>query len=85
MTDNITKPLAAKSADSLVVTEPLVCPLCHQTNACLHVSCTNTAQACWCHDPKISFPEGLLAKLAAEQRGQACICHKCVTAYQIKA
>ncbi len=68
--------------DNPVVVDALICPLCHKHNACVNLGCADVEQTCWCNNPEISFPKGLLEKLPKEKRGQACICQACALAYQ---
>ncbi|MCW8832273.1 MAG: cysteine-rich CWC family protein [Colwellia sp.] len=72
------------SAEQSKSAESLTCPLCKQNNACANVLSTNGEQACWCANPDISFPKGLLEKLPAADRGRACICQACVMAFKTK-
>ncbi|WP_026972705.1 cysteine-rich CWC family protein [Aliagarivorans marinus] len=51
------------------------CPLCKQDNHCQVES-----GACWCMQRTI--PLDLLSLLPEEQRGVACICPNCVTAFE---
>lgn len=54
------------------------CPLCGQSNLCDMAAC-GTGDGCWCKEER--FSEGLMAKIPAEKRGQACICRACVRRY----
>ncbi|UYI50295.1 cysteine-rich CWC family protein [Vibrio natriegens] len=62
-----------------VTPDPLVCPLCGQPNSCLNLDIT---KSCWCNDPSIKFPEGLLSQVPEEKRRKACICKACALKYQ---
>lgn len=62
--------------------DPLVCPLYSDSNACVNLSADDTSYSCWCNDPSIQFPEELLLKVPMEARRLACICKACVLKYQ---
>lgn len=66
-------------SDSLV--DPLVCPLCGNSNLCINLGAEDVARTCWCNDPALTFPEALLAQIPPEKRRQACVCRDCVLAY----
>ncbi|MFO6423443.1 cysteine-rich CWC family protein [Motilimonas sp. KMU-193] len=61
--------------------DPLLCPLCGQTNRCVNLAEIDVAKSCWCNDPTIRFPQELLAQIPADKRRQACVCRACVLAY----
>lgn len=61
--------------------DPLLCPLCQQQNHCANLGAADTNKTCWCHDPDIRFPEGLLEKVAEDQKGKACICKRCAQTF----
>lgn len=62
--------------------DPLVCPLCGKGNACANLADSGVTLSCWCSDPAIKFPETLLAKVATELKGKACICRTCALKHQ---
>ncbi|MFY7857976.1 MAG: cysteine-rich CWC family protein [Rubrivivax sp.] len=67
--------------DDLVTTSPLqapICPLCGMPNECAASATGSFAVECWCKD--VMFTESLLAAVAPEHRGQACICRRCAQA-----
>ncbi|WMN89035.1 cysteine-rich CWC family protein [Vibrio parahaemolyticus] len=65
-----------------VTPDPLVCPLCGQPNSCLNLGDKDITKSCWCNDPSIKFPEGLLSQVPEEKRRKACICKACALKYQ---
>ncbi|MFM2480363.1 cysteine-rich CWC family protein [Celerinatantimonas sp. YJH-8] len=62
--------------------DPLICPLCGESNECINLATADVTRACWCNDPTIIFSEVLLSKIPSELRGKACICKSCVMKYQ---
>ncbi len=54
------------------------CPLCGESNQCGRVA-DNQCDNCWCQAEKI--PEGLLVQIPAAARMRACLCRRCVDAY----
>lgn len=60
--------------------DPLLCPLCGQSNQCAMEAQRATGQAqppCWC--TQVDFNRELLAQLSDAARGKACICRGCAT------
>lgn len=62
--------------------DPFVCPLCGEGNSCLNLGEQDVSRSCWCNDPNIAFPEGLLSQIPQELRRKACVCKSCVLAYK---
>jgi hypothetical protein len=61
--------------------DPSRCPLCGAANVCAMEIARETGIAqppCWCMSA--SFTEALLARVAADARGLACICANCAAA-----
>lgn len=59
--------------------DPGCCPLCGGDNRCAVEIARATGEAqppCWCVNA--TFSPGLLERIPAEARGQACICAACV-------
>jgi len=52
------------------------CPLCGASNACAAAASGRFDVACWCTNV-VAAPQAL-AQLAAEQRGRACLCRRCL-------
>ena len=56
--------------------DPALCPLCAQPNACALANASGAGPAeCWCASRR--FDALLLAQLAPESAGRACICSRC--------
>lgn len=62
--------------------DPLICPLCQQSNACVNLGSADIDKSCWCNNPDITFPQGLLDQVPRELKRKACICQNCAEAYQ---
>jgi hypothetical protein len=58
---------------------PALCPLCGQPNACQLCTAAAYKGPCWC--ATVSIPDELLARVPADQRNRACICKNCVTQF----
>jgi hypothetical protein len=58
--------------------DPLVCPICGESNACVNLSTKDESKSCWCNDPSIKFPDELLAMVPVQAKRKACICKACV-------
>ncbi|WP_237466490.1 cysteine-rich CWC family protein [Vibrio stylophorae] len=56
-----------------------LCPLCGRGNACGNLNPKNGQ--CWCADPSVTFPSGLLVLVPPSLKGKACICRTCVEKY----
>jgi hypothetical protein len=56
------------------------CPLCGQPNECRLCGPHLPATPCWC--THFSFPKELVARVPVGLVNQACICRRCVTAFQ---
>ncbi|MDC9724744.1 MAG: cysteine-rich CWC family protein [Gammaproteobacteria bacterium] len=56
-----------------MIVDERLCPLCQSQNACM----ANTS--CWCNNQKV--PQELRDLLPEEQKNKACICNKCITAF----
>lgn len=70
--------------ESSVLVDPLICPLCQKSNACVNVSSEGNAETCWCNDPEIKFPQKLLEQVPTDAKGLACICRACAMKYNVK-
>lgn len=58
--------------------DPSICTLCGEDNACAYIQGLPIDQ-CWCrHNP---IPKGLLERIPAEKRNQACVCIRCVNEF----
>jgi hypothetical protein len=56
--------------------DPALCPLCGEPNACVLASASGASPVeCWCAAQR--FEPKLLARLAPEQIGRACLCRRC--------
>ncbi|WP_039970983.1 cysteine-rich CWC family protein [Vibrio halioticoli] len=66
---------------SRIKVEALICPLCGKGNSCGNQD--DKSKTCWCADPAITFPKGLLAQIPEHLQGKACICKSCVNKFQI--
>jgi len=53
-----------------------VCPFCHAVNNCM----VQTADDCWCN--VVTVPEKLIALVPAKYKARACICRKCIHAFE---
>jgi hypothetical protein len=53
------------------------CPLCGGPNRCAPAVSGSFAGPCWCSAPGVTIPPRILARIAPEQRGLACICARC--------
>ena len=75
--------MALQPRRDLLMTAPItvdatLCPLCGQGNQCAMEVEKATGQPqppCWCTTTR--FEAELLARIPAEQRGQACVCARC--------
>lgn len=56
------------------------CPICSQPNECGIKAVQENGADCWCFREK--FPEELLQQIPINIRGKACICKRCLFAYQ---
>ncbi len=65
-----------------VIVDPFICPLCERDNACVNLTSADVDKSCWCNDPSLTFPKELLAQVAEQLKGKACICKACALAYQ---
>lgn len=54
------------------------CPLCGGPNACAPASTGNLETVCWCREVTVSREQ--LARVPTAQRGNACLCVRCVVA-----
>jgi hypothetical protein len=61
--------------------DPGLCPLCGKSNACLSASGQLAGKSCWCSNPSIRFPQGLLDLVPEDKKRKACICKACVLKY----
>ncbi|WP_350226383.1 cysteine-rich CWC family protein [Thalassotalea sediminis] len=52
-----------------------ICPLCQRENRCG----INNETACWCLTAKV--PKALIRQLPTSKQGKACICAKCIAAF----
>ncbi len=58
------------------------CPICGGVNQCQPEMAERCQDGpCWCRAEK--FPAALLARLPEEERGQRCICHSCLRAFEV--
>ncbi|MEZ5665081.1 MAG: cysteine-rich CWC family protein [Burkholderiaceae bacterium] len=72
--------------DATVSPDPSRCPLCGADNRCAMEIERDTGVPqgpCWCSTQQ--FSEALLARLPAQARGKACICARCLAAFQANA
>ncbi len=54
------------------------CPLCGELNVCGRVA-DSRCESCWCQT--VQIPQGLLAQVPMPARMRACICRRCVDAF----
>jgi len=72
-------------SENVLSVNPLLCPLCLQSNKCVNLGAADTEKTCWCNDQGIRFPKELLDHVAEEKKGKACICQKCAQQFQLES
>lgn len=65
------------------IVDPLLCPLCGNSNACVNLGSDDVTKSCWCNDPNIQFPPALLEQVPAHAKRKACICRRCAEKFQL--
>ncbi|MCM3785643.1 cysteine-rich CWC family protein [Neobacillus mesonae] len=66
---------------SSIEINPLICPLCGNSNGCAYASGKPHTE-CWCMT--LAVPKELLARIPAEQRRKACVCEACIRAFNAR-
>lgn len=56
------------------------CPICNQPNECGIQAVHENGADCWCFHE--TFPKELLQQIPINKRGKACICKRCLLAYE---